>query len=162
MASADAVSERPRAPAPPPIRGTLLGFDFGKRRIGVAVGETATAIANPLGAIDAPANDARFRAIARLVDEWKPVAFVVGRPRHADGAEHATAKLAEKFGRRLAARHGLPVVFVDETLTSADAESRLRATRTRASRAGDVDALAAALILQGYLDDPAAHERIAP
>jgi putative Holliday junction resolvase len=162
MASADAVSERPRAPAPPPIRGTLLGFDFGERRIGVAVGETATAIANPLGAIDATANETRFRAIARLVDEWKPAAFVVGRPRHADGAEHAIAKLAEKFGRRLAARHGLPVVFVDETLTSADAESRLRATRTRASREGDVDALAAALILQGYLDDPAAHERIAP
>lgn len=162
MASADAVSERPRAPAPPPIRGTLLGFDFGARRIGVAVGETATAIANPLGAIDATANEARFRAIARLVDEWKPAAFVVGRPRHADGAEHAVAKLAEKFARRLAARHGLPVVFVDETLTSAEAESSLRATRTRPSREGDVDALAATLILQGYLDDPAAHERIAP
>ena len=148
-------------PAAGAIRGTLLAFDFGERRIGVAVGETSVAIANPLGAIDAAANDERFRAIAKLVEEWKPAAFVVGRPRHADGSPHAVAKLAEKFARRLAARHALPVAFVDETLSSAEAESRLRATRTRAPRPGDVDALAAAVILQAYLDDPGAHERLA-
>jgi putative Holliday junction resolvase len=140
---------------------TVIGFDFGEKRIGVAVGETATGIANPLGAIAESANDARFRAIERLVDEWKPGTFVVGRPKHADASEHAVAKLAEKFGRRLAARHKLPVVFVDETLTSADAEASLRATRTRPSRPGDVDALAAALILQSYLDDPDAHVHLA-
>ena len=140
----------------------VIGFDFGARRIGVAVGETAIGIANPLGAIEEVANEARFRAIAKLVEEWRPVAFVVGRPRHADASEHATARLAEKFARRLAARHGLPVAFVDETLTSVEARSRLRAGRTRAARSGDVDALAASLILQAYLDDPAAHERLAP
>jgi putative Holliday junction resolvase len=149
---------RAASPAGRPLRGTFIGFDFGERRIGVAVGETGTRIASPIGAIDAAANDARFRAIAQLVDEWKPAGFVVGRPRHADGSEHAVAKLADKFARRLSARHGLPVAFVDETLSSAEAESQLRASRTRASREGDVDALAAALILQSYLDDPAAHE----
>jgi putative Holliday junction resolvase len=134
------------------VSGTLIGFDFGERRIGVAVGETSTRIANPLGAIEERANDERFRAIGRIVDEWQPVGFVVGRPRHSDDSEHAIAKLAEKFARRLESRYHLPVEFIDETLTSAIAESELREIRTRASRKSDVDALAAAMILQSYLD----------
>ena len=134
------------------VSGTLIRFDFGERRIGVAVGETVTRIANPLGAIEETANDARFRAIGRLVDEWQPAAFVVGRPRHSDDSEHAVAKLAEKFARRLQARYHLPVEFVDETLSSAEAESELRRTRTRPTRKADVDAMAAAIILQSYLD----------
>jgi putative Holliday junction resolvase len=133
-------------------QGTLIGFDFGERRIGVAVGETSTRIANPLGAIEETANDARFAAIGRIVDEWQPRAFVVGLPRHSDDSEHAVAKLAEKFARRLEARYQLPVAFVDETLTSALAESQLRETRTRKGRKSDVDALAATMILQSYLD----------
>jgi putative Holliday junction resolvase len=132
--------------------GTLIGFDFGERRIGVAVGETSTRIANPLGAIEESANEARFRAIGRIVDEWQPKGFVVGIPHHSDDSEHAVAKLAEKFARRLEARYNLPVEFVDETLTSAIAESQLRETRTRKGRKSDVDALAAAMILQSYLD----------
>ena len=143
------------------VSGTLLAFDFGERRIGVAVGETSTAIASPLTAIVATANDARFAAIEALVHEWHPAAFVVGRPRHADDSPHRIAALASKFARRLAARYALPVFFVDETLTSADSEATLRAVRTRAGRAGDVDALAAALILQSYLDDPTGHDRLA-
>ena len=119
-------------------RGTLIGFDFGERRIGVAVGETGTGIASPLGHIDAPANEARFREIEKVVREWRPVAFVVGRPKHSDGSEHAVAKLAEKFARRLHARYQVPVMMVDETLSSA-----------------------AAVILQAYLDDPAASDRAA-
>ena len=134
------------------VSGTLIGFDFGERRIGVAVGETSTRIANPLGAIEESANDARFREIGKLVDEWRPAGFVVGRPRHSDDSEHAIAKLAEKFARRLSARYHVPVAFVDETLTSAIAESELRGLRTRAARKTDVDALAAAMILQSYLD----------
>lgn len=134
------------------MEGTLIGFDFGSRRIGVAVGETSTRIASPLGAIDAVANDARFAAIGRIVDEWHPAGFVVGLPRHADGSEHEVAKLAEKFGRRLEARYKVPVRFVDETLTSAEAEASLKRTRTRAGAKSDVDALAAMLILQSYLD----------
>ena len=134
------------------MEGTLIGFDFGSRRIGVAVGETSTRIASPLGAIEAEANDARFEAIGRIVDEWRPAGFVVGLPRHSDGSEHAVAKLAEKFARRLEARYHLPVEFVDETLSSAIAESQLRETRTRPTKKGDVDALAAAIILQSWLD----------
>ncbi len=143
------------------VSGTLLAFDFGARRIGVAVGETATGIANPLGAIEESANEPRFRAVARLVDEWRPAAFVVGRPRHPDGAPHPVARLAEKFARRLAAQHHRPVILVDETLTSASAASELRAQGAHGRRAADVDALAAALILQSYLDQPRAHEHLA-
>lgn len=134
------------------IEGTLIGFDFGTRRIGVAVGETSTRIASPLGAIEAEANEQRFREIARLVEEWRPAGFVVGRPRHADGSGHEVAKLAERFGRRLAARHSIPVVFVDETLTSAEAEASLREARTRKGRQADIDAVAATVILQSFLD----------
>ena len=135
------------------VSGTLIGFDFGERRIGVAVGETVTRIATPMGAIEESANEARFRAIGRIVDEWQPAGFVVGRPRHSDDSEHAVAKLAEKFARRLEARYGVPVTFVDETLSSAEAESTLRDTRTRPGKKADVDALAATIILQSFLDE---------
>jgi len=140
--------------------GTVLGFDFGEKRIGVAVGETATGIAHPLMAIDAEATDRRFALIEKVVLDWKPTAFIVGRPKHADGAEHPIAKLAEKFGRRLAARFSLPVTFVDETLSSSEAEAQLREQHARIRAKQDVDALAAAVILQSYLDDPAVHERL--
>jgi putative holliday junction resolvase len=140
--------------------GTVLAFDYGVKRIGVAVGETALGIASPLGAIREESNHARFAEIAKLVCEWHPAVFIVGRPRHSNGSVHEVARLAEKFARRLSARHRLPVVFVDETLSSAAAEQALREARTRSRRAGDVDAMAAAIILQSYLDDPAAHERL--
>jgi putative Holliday junction resolvase len=136
--------------------GTLLAFDFGTKRVGVAVGESATRLAHPLETIVTESNDARFDAIAKLVAEWRPVGFVVGQPRHADGGEHEIARLAGKFGRRLEGRFGLPVAFVDETLTSSEAESQLREAGSRRSGKGDVDTLSATLILQGYLDRRAA------
>jgi putative Holliday junction resolvase len=144
------------------VSGTVLGFDYGAKRVGVAVGETSTGIANPLGAIEGEANAARFAAIDKYVGEWHPVALVVGQPRHSDGSEHDVARLAGKFARRLAGRYKLEVVLVDETLTSATAEAELRATRTRPARKTDVDALAAALILQSFLDRQEGHERLAP
>jgi putative Holliday junction resolvase len=149
-----------RSPDAGAVSGTLLAFDFGERRIGVAVGETATRIASPLATIDAVANEARFGAIDRLVHEWKPVGFVVGMPRHADGSEHPVATRATRFARRLAGRHRLVVFLVDETLTSAAAEASLREAGAR-NESGEVDALAAAMILQSYLDDPGRHERLA-
>jgi putative Holliday junction resolvase len=140
--------------------GTLLGFDFGEKRIGVAVGETTTGIAHPLMAIEAEANERRFAEVEKIVGDWRPAGFIVGRPKHADGAAHPIARLAEKFARRLAARFNLPVTFVDETLSSAAAESQLREQHARIRVRQDVDALAAAIILQSYLDDPSVHERL--
>ena len=141
-------------------QGTVLAFDFGTRRIGVAVGTTRPALANPLGTIESEANAARFEAIAAYVKEWEPVMLVVGRPKHADGAPHETARLAEKFARRLRERFALPVVFVDETLSSVEAEARLRERGGPRDRAA-VDAMAAAVILQSYLESPHAHEPLA-
>ncbi len=143
------------APAarPPELAGTILAFDFGEKRLGVAVGETETRLAHPVTAIAEEANAARFAAIERLVAEWHPAGFVVGLPRHADGGEHEVARHAGKFARRLQARFGLPVAFVDETLTSAEAASRIREAGGRTGGKGDLDAHAATLILQSYLDD---------
>ena len=141
--------------------GTLLAFDFGEKRIGVAVGETQTRLAHPIGAIAAESNAARFEAIGKLVAEWKPAGFVVGRPSHADGAPHPIALLAEKFGRRLASRFGLPVAYADETLSSVAAEERLRDAGRRPRGQGEVDAHAAAVILEGYFAQLATHEHSA-
>ena len=132
------------------LAGTLLGFDFGEKRVGVAVGETQTGLAHPIATVAEAATEARLAAIARLVAEWQPAGFVVGLPRHADGGPHAVAHLARKFARRLEARFRLPVAFVDETLTSAEAQARLRGAGVRPK--GGLDAHAAAVILQGYLD----------
>jgi putative Holliday junction resolvase len=144
------------------LSGTLIGFDFGTRRLGVAVAETTTGIAHPLIGLDSEANERRFALIEKLVIDWKPNGFIVGRPRHADGAEHPVARLAEKFARRLAGRFDLPVMFVDETLSSAEAERQLREQHENVRARIDVDALAAAVILQSYLDAPDAAVRLTP
>lgn len=135
--------------------GTLLGIDFGERRVGIAVGETATALAHPVAVITQATTQARLEAIGRLVEEWHPAGFVVGQPRHADGTEHPVARLAARFARRLQARFRLPVAFVDETLSSAEAAARVREAGGRAGRKGELDAHAAAVILQSYLEQSA-------
>jgi putative Holliday junction resolvase len=135
----------------------VLAFDFGERRIGVAVGDTVVGIAHPLTRIDAADRRRRFAAIAALIEEWRPAQLVAGLPAHLDGApdgaEHEMARLARKFARELSTRFGLPVEFVDERLTSVAAESRLTAAgvapRQRKAR---VDQVAAQEILQDYFD----------
>jgi len=133
--------------------GTVLAFDFGEKRIGVAVGDTVVGIAHPLKTIDAADKRRRFAAIAALVGEWQPSQMVVGLPAHLDGTEHELSRLARKFARDLTARFGLHVEFVDERLTSVAAESSLAASgvapRKRKSR---VDQIAAQEILQDYFD----------
>lgn len=133
--------------------GTVLAFDFGEKRIGVATGETALGTAHPLTVIHAESNDDRFAAIGALIREWQPVQLVVGRPTHADGTPHDMTRRAERFGERLARRFALPVAYADERLTSLDAESRLRETgRSARSAKPLLDAVAAQLILQTWLD----------
>ena len=135
--------------------GTVLAFDFGEKRIGVATGETLLNSAHPLTVIHAETNDDRFAAIGKLVAEWRPVQLVVGLPTHADGTPHEMTRLAQKFAERLKRRYHLPVAFADERLTSLDAEARLRETG-RDSRAARplLDAIAAQLILQTWFESP--------
>jgi putative Holliday junction resolvase len=133
--------------------GTILAFDFGKRHIGVAVGDAATALAHPLEHIDAEANEQRFARIAALIAEWRPGRLLVGLPLAADGAEHDLTRRARRFGRQLEGRFGLPVDFADERYTSLAAESSLRAMGRGGQAHKDLGhALAAQLVLQDYLD----------
>jgi putative Holliday junction resolvase len=134
---------------------TVLAFDFGMRRIGVAVGNTLTRIAHPLATIDDDDPGRRFDAIGALVDEWQPGRLVVGLPLHADGAEHAMTAKARAFAHELGRRFSLPIALEDERHTSEDARDTLSAAgrggrRDRALR----ERVAAQIILQAWLDRP--------
>lgn len=142
------------APMTSAREATVLAFDFGTRRIGVAVGNTLVRIAHPLATIDGEANSVRFAAIAALIDEWQPRELVVGIPVHADGAAHDMTFRARRFARQLAGRFGLAVVEVDERYTTEAAESQLaQADQGGRHGRGQRDEVAAQLILQGYFDE---------
>ena len=136
--------------------GTLLGFDFGHRRIGVAVGQTLTGTANALAVLTSGANP-DWPALARLVREWKPVAMVVGLPLAADGGETDMSKDARRFGDALHERFGCAVYFQDERLTSLAADERFASARTdgrlRRKDAAMKDAMAAQIILENWLQE---------
>lgn len=118
---------------------TILAFDFGEKRIGVAVGNTITKTAEPLKIIQEKNQDERFKVIQTLIDEWQPQMLVVGLPKHPDGAEHQMSQKAKRFGNQLKGRFQKEVTWVDERYTSVSVDK------------GN-DALAAQLILQQYLD----------
>jgi putative holliday junction resolvase len=126
-----------------PAAASFLAFDFGTRRVGVAVGSTVLKQAQMLKTLSQQ-GDARFAAIQTLLAEWQPDALVVGVPRHPDGAPHENTRRAQRFARQLHGRFGLPVHEVDERYTSVEAE---------ASGAADVDAAAAALILEQFFNE---------
>lgn len=133
--------------------GTALAFDFGEKRIGVAVGESSLGIAHPLQTITEEANDARFAAIAALIAEWRPGCLVVGLPRYLDGSEHELSRLCRKFAQRLHGRFKLPVFLVDERLSSAEASQSLRQVGIHGRRQKPVlDQVAAQTILQSFFD----------
>ena len=118
---------------------TILAFDFGEKRIGVAVGNTITKTAEALKIIQEKNQDENFKAIEALIQEWQPQLLVVGLPTHPDGAEHEMTLKAKRFGNQLHGRFQKEVVWVDERYTSVSVQD------------GN-DALAAQLILQQYLD----------
>ena len=134
---------------------TVIAFDFGARRIGVAVGNTIVRAAQPLTTIEADASTARFEAIAALIGEWQPQRLVVGIPLHADGSEHEMTARARRFARQLAGRFRLPVAEVDERYTTELAQSELDAQGAGREGRKRRDAVAAQLILQAWFDDPA-------
>jgi len=117
-----------------------MAFDFGERRVGVAVGNTLLRQAKGLKTL-AFEGDARFAAIAALLKEWQPDALVVGVPTHPDGAPHENTRRAQRFARQLHGRFGLPVHEVDERYTT---------TEAMAAGARDLDAASAALILEQF------------
>jgi len=138
---------------PEHTHGTVLAFDLGLKRTGVASGDLSIGIAHPLSVIQAGSNDERLAVIAKLIAEWQPVLLVLGLPTHADGGEHEMTRIAKNFARKLESRFDLPVFLVDERHTSTAAESELheRGIHGKKNKAL-IDAVAAQLILQGFFD----------
>ena len=118
----------------------ILAFDYGEKRIGVAVGNTVTKTAEALKIIQQKNQDERWKAIAQVIQEWHADLLVVGLPTYPDGAPHEMTQKAKRFGNQLKGRFQKEVIWVDERYTSAMVE-------------GGNDALAAQLILQQYLQE---------
>jgi putative Holliday junction resolvase len=123
---------------------TILGFDFGIKRIGVAIGNSVLRQATPLAVISSIGNDARFGEIAELIKQWEPTRFVVGLPSHPDGTAHDMTARCRKFANQLNGRFNLPVVLVDERYSSAVIPAK---------RGEVIDDRAASIILQQYFDE---------
>lgn len=127
---------------------TVLAFDFGLKRIGVAVGNTLIRQAQPLQVIEEATNDGKFDVIAQLLAEWQPQRVIVGLPLHPDGAEHEMSVRCRRFANQLHGRFGVDTVLVDERYSSAVLTQR---------RDQRIDHEAAALILQQYFDTHESH-----
>lgn len=135
------------------LSSTVLSFDFGEQRIGVAVGEHLLNTANPLTTIDSESNDVRFEQITLIVKEWQPKLLVVGLPLNTDGSEHAMTQLCKKFARRLNGRFNMPVMLIDERYSSIEASERLNESGIRGqAQKNMLDQVAAQTILQSYFD----------
>lgn len=133
---------------------TILAFDYGLRRIGVAVGQDVTASASPVGVVSNGESGVDHDSIRAIIDEWRPTRLVVGMPMHADGSPGAMTAAVETFIGELA-RYGLPVSTIDERYSSLEAERVLKEARKQGSRGRiskqDVDAAAAVFIAERYL-----------
>jgi putative Holliday junction resolvase len=138
-----------------PERGaTVLAFDFGLRRIGVAVGQSITASASPLGVVANGDDGPDFETVAKLISEWQPSELVVGMPSHADGSPSEMREPVEAFIAALG-QFQLPTATVDERYTSVEAEAVLKSARSEGRRGrikkDEIDAAAAVLIAERYL-----------
>jgi putative Holliday junction resolvase len=122
---------------------TILAFDFGLKRIGVAVGNTVTKQAQPLTVIAAATNDAKFAVIGDLIKQWQPARCIVGLPLHPDGTEHEMTQRCRRFANQLHGRFEVPTIVVDERYSSAVLGNK---------RGAVIDDQAAAIILQQYFD----------
>lgn len=136
---------------------TVLGFDYGKARIGVAVANTLTGVATPQSTVTARDGVPDWTAITRCIQEWRPKRLVVGMPRKLDGSDSAMQEPIERFIRQLEGRYALPVDVVSEQLSSREAEQRLKsarqAGRKRKVRKEEIDQVAAAIILESWMQE---------
>lgn len=137
------------------LSGTFLAFDYGMKRIGVAVGSSIVHSARPLVTLHGEQNEQRFAAIAGLLKEWQPVALVVGLPCNDDGTPHEMTRLCRRFANRLKGRFNLPTILVDERYTSASASSQLTEMGVHGMKQKTlIDQIAAQHILLAYFDEP--------
>jgi putative Holliday junction resolvase len=154
VASARAASGGPTGSTPQ----VVLAFDFGRRRIGAACGDTISRTAAPLSAVPADARGPRWEMIDTLLREWQPSLIVVGLPYNVDGSDSTLTSAAREFAAALEHRCRLPVVLVDERYSSREAEARLKSAREAGLRRrrvakADVDAAAACIILERWFTE---------
>ena len=136
-----------------PGERTLLGFDFGKKYIGIAVGQEITGSASPLGSIKANNGIPNWEDVQSYLAQWQPDLIVVGLPLNMDGSEQQLTLDARKFGNRLFGRFGIKVEFQDERLTTADAKEQLFAQGGyRNLKKDNIDAYSAALIIESFFE----------
>ena len=139
-----------------PENTVVLGFDFGLKKIGVAVGQVVTRTATPVATLKAQDGAPQWSQIQAIIDEWHPKLLLVGLPLHMDGSEQAITKAAKRFGNRLNGRFKIPVEWVDERLTSDEAERQI--TDLKISSHNDklsVDSLSAQLIIEQWFEQQA-------
>lgn len=138
------------------IEGLVMGFDFGLKRIGIATGQTITATASPQTTLFSRDGVPDWDSISKLINEWQPKALIVGLPLRLDGSEQPFTQHARKFGQRLHGRYQKPVFFVEEQLSSFEAEQRnlkpQNRTQNRTTNQTQIDAHAAQIILQNWLE----------
>ena len=147
MTEAPAPKKIKYAKTPSEVDGLVLGFDFGLKRIGVAVGQTITQTASPEAIVKSRDGVPDWAHITQLFERWQPVAIVVGLPLWLSGEEQPLTQSARKFGQRLSGRYQRPVFFIEEQLSSREAETRRKSTFTL------VDDHAAQVILQSWLNE---------
>ncbi|NVK11626.1 MAG: Holliday junction resolvase RuvX [Gammaproteobacteria bacterium] len=133
---------------------SALGFDFGMKSIGLAIGQTVSGTANEIKPIKAQNGAPRWDEIERVIDEWQPDILVIGLPLNMDGSESELCRAARRFANRLHGRYGIPIVMADERLTTREAkqEASLRG-RKGSYRDNPVDSIAARLILETWLSE---------
>lgn len=136
-------------------KGVFLGFDFGFKRIGLAVGQEITLTARPLSTLAAEQGVPDWQLLSRIINEWKPEALIVGLPTCIDDSEQYTAPAARSFARKLKKQFALPVHMVDERLSTVEARARLFAEGGyRKIKSTEVDSIAACIILEQWLQHP--------
>ena len=133
--------------------GNIIGFDFGQRRIGVAIGNNISKTAQALITIESSTNNQTFEAIEKIMDEWRPISIVVGVPFNVDGSEHKVTNLSKKFAKQLEQKYLLPTHLIDERYTSIEANHELKDKKIDLKKKKLlIDQIAAKIILQSYLD----------
>lgn len=135
------------------MSGTLLGFDFGTRSIGVAVGQRITGTARPLAALKAQDGTPDWSAIEKLLKEWQPEAAVVGLPLNMDGTEQPLTARARNFANKIHGRFGVKIILHDERLSTVEAKAGLfEQGGYRALNKGKVDSASAVVILESFFE----------
>jgi putative Holliday junction resolvase len=132
---------------------SVIGFDFGLKRIGLATGQTITGTASPLVTLEAVSQQPDWESIEAQIRQWKPDALVVGIPYQPDGGESDITRAARNFSRKLEQRFTLPVYTIDESFSSYEAEDQLKQDiKISKHNKHEIDKMAAAIIVQSWLD----------